>query len=82
MTLTDAAGWLSDRDGFLILTHARPDGDTLGSAATLCSALRRLGKRAYLFDNPEITPKFVPFINEFVLPGGESFDPRALSPGL
>ena len=31
MTLNEAARWLSERDSYLILTHTRPDGDTLGS---------------------------------------------------
>ena len=39
---------LLERDGFLILSHKNPDGDTLCSGAALCSSLRRLGKTAYL----------------------------------
>ena len=35
------AAALCDRDAILILSHLRPDGDTLGSGAALCSALRR-----------------------------------------
>lgn len=62
MTLNEAARWLSERDSYLILTHTRPDGDTLGSAGALCRALRRAGKRAYLYPNPEVTEKFAPFV--------------------
>lgn len=62
MTVNDAARWLSERNDFLILTHTRPDGDTLGSAGALCHALRRMDKRAYLYPNPEVTEKFVPFV--------------------
>ena len=40
------AAALRDRDAILILSHLRPDGDTLGSGAALCSALRRMGKTA------------------------------------
>ena len=47
------AAALRDRDAILILSHLRPDGDTLGSGAALCSALRRMGKTAYLFPNPD-----------------------------
>ncbi len=65
MTLTEAASWLSGHDGYLLLTHTRPDGDTLGSAAALCSALRRTGKTAWLFPNPEVTEKFSPFLAPF-----------------
>lgn len=58
LTRTEAAAWLRDRDHIGILTHRRPDGDTVGSAAGLCLALRSLGKRAYVLENPGITPKF------------------------
>ena len=47
MTELECAQWLKTRDRFLILTHVRPDGDTLGSAGALCSALRRAGKTAF-----------------------------------
>ena len=57
MTLTriEAATWLRHHDRFLILSHRRPDGDTLGSTAALCLGLRQLGKQAYILENPEIT---------------------------
>lgn len=54
----DTARYLLERDSFLILTHRRPDGDTLGSAAALCRGLRSLGKQAFVLENPEITPKY------------------------
>ncbi len=46
MTRSDCARWLESHDNYCILTHRRPDGDTLGSAAALCLGLRQLGKRA------------------------------------
>lgn len=52
MTEREAAEWLLERDNFLFLTHARPDGDTLGCAAALCLALRELGKTAWMLPNP------------------------------
>ena len=58
LTRAETARWLEDRDDFLILTHRRPDGDTLGSAAVLCRGLRQLGKRAHILENPEITEKY------------------------
>ena len=57
-TAEEAAALLKEHDNFLIITHRRPDGDTLGSAAALCLALRALDKTAYLFRNPEVTPKY------------------------
>ena len=59
MTKTnEIARWLGEQDGFAILTHRRPDGDTLGSAALLCRALRQLGKTAHIIKNPEIPNKY------------------------
>lgn len=74
MTLIDAALWLNCHDNYLILTHTRPDGDTLGSAAALTSALRRCGKTAYMCQNPGITEKFRPFTDKFIAPEGYTYD--------
>ena len=62
------AAALCDRDAILILSHLRPDGDTLGSGAALCSALRRMGKTAYLFSNPETTARYLPYVAQFFAP--------------
>ena len=35
LTRPETAAWLQERDSFCIVTHRRPDGDTIGSAATL-----------------------------------------------
>ena len=58
MKKLDVAAYLREHDGYVIITHRRPDGDTLGSAAALCRGLRQLGKTAYVLENPEITPKY------------------------
>ena len=55
MTLTDVSSWLREHDDYLIITHRRPDGDTLGSAAALVRGLRAYGKNAYIFKNEEFT---------------------------
>lgn len=52
-------------DQFLILTHRRPDGDTVCSAAALCLALRRLGKRAMICWNPEITDRLKSYLTPY-----------------
>lgn len=44
--LNSAVEFLRERDNFLILSHAHPDGDTLGSAFALKYALEAVGKRA------------------------------------
>ena len=56
-----AAGYLEALDNVLLLTHVRPDGDTIGSAAALCRALRDCGQTAYLLPNPEITATYAPY---------------------
>ena len=58
LTKHETAAYLAAQDHFLILTHRRPDGDTLGSAALLCRGLRQLGKEAHILENPETTPKY------------------------
>ena len=63
MTRAEVAQFLQERDHFCILTHRRPDGDTLGTAATLCRGLRQLGKTAHILENPEITAKYKPLLD-------------------
>lgn len=58
MTVSEVAALLRANDNFLLLTHTRPDGDTLCSAAALCSALRRIGKYACMRPNCEITENY------------------------
>ena len=66
MTILECVEALSAHNDVLILTHARPDGDTLGSAAALCSALRRAGKTAALYPNPEITEHFMEYVSPYL----------------
>ena len=40
LTTAETAALLRNWDNILILTHIRPDGDTVGCAAGLCIALR------------------------------------------
>jgi len=56
MTRNECAAWLLEHDHFCILTHIRPDGDTLGSASALCVGLRQLGKSAHLLYNDGASP--------------------------
>ena len=53
LTRAEAAGFLLAHDNYTILTHRRPDGDTLGSAAALCLGLRKLGKNAWVLNPTE-----------------------------
>lgn len=58
MTISEVAAFLRERDCFSILTHRRPDGDTLGASAALCRMLRCMGKIAHVIENPEITESY------------------------
>ena len=70
ITISETAAWLLERDNFLVLTHIRPDGDTLGCAAALTQGLRELGKTAFALLNPETTPNFIGLINDYYAPEG------------
>ncbi len=74
MTFSECAQWLTDRDHFAILTHRKPDGDTIGSSVGLCLALRAMGKTAHLLDNPELTPLFAPLTEGLTKPEAEMGD--------
>ena len=58
LTRSETAQFLREHNHYVILTHRRPDGDTVGSAAALCRILRRLGKDAHILHNPELPPRF------------------------
>lgn len=70
LTVQEAAEMLRSFDNVLILTHLRPDGDTVGCAAALCAALRQLGKTAYLLPNPELTRSCEPYFHPYEAPEG------------
>ena len=70
MTTAEAARLLLGWDELLLLTHVRPDGDTVGSAAALCQALRDRGKTAYLLPNPELTDTTAPYFRPYEAPEG------------
>ena len=63
LNVKQAADWLRAHDDYLILTHRRPDGDTLGCAAALCRMLRGLGKTAWLLRNDEVTENYAPYVD-------------------
>lgn len=70
LNVQEAAEELRSFDNVLLLTHLRPDGDTIGCAAALCAALRRLGKTAYLLPNPELTRNCEPYFRPYEAPQG------------
>ena len=68
MTAQECSQLLLSKNNILIITHTNPDGDTLCSAAALCSALRSAGKRANLFRNPAVTTKYMPHVEKYFAP--------------
>ncbi|MBQ3356060.1 MAG: DHH family phosphoesterase [Oscillospiraceae bacterium] len=62
-TIPEIAAYLLQNDNYIMLTHRRPDGDTIGCAAALCGGLRALGKTAAVWENPQFTAKFRPYLD-------------------
>ena len=58
LTRNETADYLLTHDHYCILTHRRPDGDTIGSAAALCRILRNMGKTAHILRNGEVSDRF------------------------
>ena len=74
LTRTETASFLREKDNFAIVTHRRPDGDTLGSGAALCLGLRKLGKKAYVLENAEVTPKYTRLLEGLTKPDAAQGD--------
>lgn len=70
LTVQQTAALLRSFDNVLLLTHVRPDGDTVGCAAALCAALRALGKTAYLLPNAGLTDTNAPYFTPYAAPDG------------
>ncbi len=56
LTLRQCARYLKKHDNYIILTHASPDGDTLGSAYALYYGLNEIGKKAGVIC-PDVIPQ-------------------------
>ena len=74
LTRSETAQILLAHDNYTIITHRRPDGDTIGSSAVLCMGLRQLGKNAHILENPEITPKYAHLHKGLTKPNAEDGD--------
>ena len=62
LTIPELARELLAGDNYVMLTHRRPDGDTIGCAAALARGLRKLGKIAHILENPQFTEKYRPYL--------------------
>ena len=74
ISLDRAVGILRAADDIEILSHHYPDGDTLGSAAALCRALQKMGKKAVCRCSDGISPKY-----GFLF---EGLEPQRFRPGF
>lgn len=74
MTVKQIAKEIKKHNNFLVLTHIRPDGDTVGCGAALCCALQSLGKTAYLYKNPQLGDAFPWLTDPYVEPEGYEYD--------
>ena len=74
MTVQETASLLQSLDQVLLLTHKRPDGDTIGCAAALCLGLRQLGKTAWVLPNEDAHGLFDPYFQGVLAPA--DFQPQ------
>lgn len=58
ISVKKCADILREKDNILILTHANPDGDTLGSGFALCRALMKIGKICAVINADDIPKKY------------------------
>lgn len=58
ISVSEADDFIKSHDNFIIISHANPDGDTLGCAFALCRALQKLGKKAKNICADEISHRF------------------------
>ena len=68
MTHQEAAQFLTEHDNYLILTHKRPDGDTIGCGVGLCHLLRKMGKTAWLLPSLDATALFREYLEGMEAP--------------
>jgi len=76
MSASVVAAALRDRQSFILTSHARPDGDAIGSQLALALALRALGKNVRLINKDSIPAQY----RHFPGVGGIEFAPQATGP--
>lgn len=64
LTLASVCEFLKSHDNYIVLTHASPDGDTLGSGYALKKGLCKLGKKVQVVCCDEIPHKYDYFIDD------------------
>ncbi len=63
-SVKDASKFLKKNDNYIILTHASPDGDTLGAGYALYYGLKQLGKKVEVVCPDLIPARFSYFLSE------------------
>ena len=58
ISVKQCADILKEKDNILILTHANPDGDTLGCGYALCRALMKIGRICEVINADSIPKKY------------------------
>ena len=61
--LQSAINYIKENDNYLILMHASPDGDTIGTACGLCGIIKSLGKKAAVACADEIPAMYAELTN-------------------
>lgn len=59
--LNELAEFLRAHDDYCLFSHVNPDGDCLGSCIALALALRKLGKRAFVYVPGRVPTMYQPF---------------------
>ena len=59
--VSEVAAAIRDRQSFILTSHARPDGDAIGSQLALALALQRLGKTCRLVDRDPVPAPYRAF---------------------
>ena len=65
---------IEKRNSFVVTSHARPDGDAIGSTLALAQVLRAMGKQAHvvLADNVPVIYKPLPQSGDIVQANSDS----------
>ncbi|MCE5235946.1 MAG: bifunctional oligoribonuclease/PAP phosphatase NrnA [Clostridiaceae bacterium] len=79
--IEQAADFIRENDGFTLIAHISPDGDTLGSALALYGVLKELKKDAQVVCGNRVPPNYVflPYADELLSPEAARKLPFAIS---
>lgn len=73
ISVAKCAEFLREHDDYRIMSHRRPDGDTLCSCGALCLMLRSMGKTAYMMKNEDVGTKYMNFVGDLFEPNGYEY---------